>query len=71
MLKSKPPRYILVHISKQHLKYKFNAAKADKERPRARGYQGDICDKFYASLVNRINGRGLKACIKINRKPKL
>lgn len=66
MLKSKPPRYILVHISKRHLKYKFNAAKADKKGPRARGYQDDIYDKFYASLINKINRRGLKASIEIN-----
>lgn len=66
MLKSKPPRFILVHISKLHLKSKFNAAKADNKRPRTRGYQDDIYDKFYASLINKINRRGLKAFVKIN-----
>lgn len=66
MLNNKPPRFILVHISKQHLKYKFNAANADKERPRTRSYKDDIYDKFCASVVNKINGRGLKAYVKIN-----
>lgn len=66
MLNNKPPRYILMHISKRHLKYKFNAANADSKRPRTRGYKGDIYDKFCSSKKNKINRRGLKAFVKIN-----
>lgn len=66
MFNNKPPRYILMHVSKQHLKYKFSAANAESKRPRARGYKDGIYDKFCASLINKINRRGLKASVKIN-----